>query len=84
MKDTIKGISLLLLVFISVAVVFFVALHSIDEIHYLKSFYPGRFTVEEAFYASGVELIKVIVVSIPFFMLILISLYLLKTYIKKQ
>ncbi len=83
MKGTIKGISLFLFLFVSIAVVFSVALHSIDEIHYLKSFYPGRFTVEEAFYASGVELIKVIIVSIPFSMLILTSLYLLKMYIKK-
>lgn len=36
-----------------------VSLHSVEEIHYLKSFYPDRFSVPEA--AAEVELIKVAV-----------------------
>ena len=39
--------------------------HSIEEIHYLKTFFPKSFTVEQAFYASGIELIKIIIVGIP-------------------
>jgi hypothetical protein len=43
---------------IAVAALTAICYHSIEEIHYLKSFFPGEFTVEEAFYASAVELIK--------------------------
>jgi hypothetical protein len=42
-----------------------VCLHSVEEIHYLKSFFPERFTVEEAYYASLVELIKVVIIGVP-------------------
>jgi hypothetical protein len=38
--------------------------HSIEEIHYLKTFCPGKFTVQEAFFASGVELVKIIIIGI--------------------
>ena len=40
---------------ISIVVIAAVSWHSVEEIHYLKTFYPKQFTVEEAFYASGVE-----------------------------
>jgi len=62
-------------VVISVVVVFAVCWHSLEEIHYLKSFFPQSFTVEEAFYASAVELVKVLIVSLPLVLVILISLY---------
>jgi len=39
--------------------------HSVQEIHYLKTFYPARFTVEDAFWASGVELVKVVLIAFP-------------------
>jgi hypothetical protein len=42
-----------------------VCFHSVQEIHYLKSFFPGQFTVQEAFYASGVELVKVVIIGLP-------------------
>ncbi len=42
-----------------------VSFHSVEEIHYFKSFYPEEFTVEEAFFASLVELIKVFLVVAP-------------------
>ena len=45
-----------------------VAFHSVEEIHYFKSFYPKEFTVEEAFFASLVELIKVFLVAAPIIM----------------
>jgi hypothetical protein len=44
--------------------------HSIEEIHYLKSFFPAKFTVEEAFYASAIELIKVVIIGIPLLLII--------------
>lgn len=52
--------------------------HSVEEIHYLKSFYPNRFNVQEAFYASAVELVKVVIIGIPIFLIIGIGLYLLR------
>lgn len=58
--------------------------HSVGEIHYLKSFYPHQFSVAEAFYASGVELVKVLIIALPFILLIAISLYLLRRYDKKS
>ncbi len=69
---------------IGIVIIFGVCWHSLEEIHYLKSFYPGRFTVEEAFYASAVELIKVIIISLPFFLVILVSLFLLSILRKKD
>jgi hypothetical protein len=51
---------------VSILVVFAVCWHSVQEIHYLKTFYPKQFSVEEAFYASAVELVKVIIISLPF------------------
>ncbi|MGE5894304.1 MAG: hypothetical protein ACM34I_09640 [bacterium] len=55
-----------------------ICLHSIEEIHYLKSFFPRTFTVQEAFYAAAIELIKVAIIGIPFFLLIGICLMLLQ------
>jgi hypothetical protein len=65
-------------IIISIVVVSAVCWHSVEEIHYLKSFYPQRFTVEEAFYASAVELIKILIVSIPFFLITAIALCLIR------
>ncbi len=52
--------------------------HSIEEIHYLKSFFPAKFTVEEAFYASRIELIKIVIIGIPFLLIIGIFMYLVR------
>ena len=67
---------------ISIVVIAAVSWHSVEEIHYLKTFYPKQFTVEEAFYASGVELIKVILIGLPLFLLIGAGLYLLRHFKK--
>lgn len=42
-----------------------VAWHSIEEIHYLKSFFPDEFTVAEAKDASVIEFVKVAIIAIP-------------------
>ena len=52
--------------------------HSVEEIHYLKSFFPKQFTVEEAFYASKVDLVKIAIISFPLILIIGISLYFLR------
>ena len=46
-----------------------VSLHSVQEIHYFKTFYPQSFTVTEAGYATIVELIKVALISFPIILL---------------
>ena len=49
-------------VFLSAVIVIMVmsvSFHSVEEIHYFKTFYPDEFTVQETFYAALVELIKV-------------------------
>ena len=51
--------------------------HSVEEIHYLKSFFPKQFSVEEAFYASRVELVKIAIISFPLILIIGLSLYFL-------
>jgi hypothetical protein len=51
-----------------------VCLHSVEEIHYLKSFFPGDFTVEESFYAAVIELIKVLIIGLPILLIIGICL----------
>ena len=61
----------------SIIIIAAVCWHSVEEIHYLKSFFPKQFSVEEAFYASTVELIKVVIVSVPFFFIIVTGFCLL-------
>ncbi len=64
-----KGMVLILI--IASAVIFSaICWHSIEEIHYLKSFFPKSFTVEEAMFASVIELMKIIILGIPFFLVI--------------
>jgi hypothetical protein len=79
-----KRIILIIAAAVSMLIILVVSLHSLEEIHYLKSFYPRSFTVEEAFYASGVELIKVLIISIPFIIVIFAALCLLKRTDKKD
>lgn len=54
-----------LIVVVGFVVLAAVSWHSVQEIHYLKSFFPREFSVEEAYYASKVELIKVVFISLP-------------------
>ena len=65
---------------ISLFVISAVCWHSVEEIHYLKTLFPRQFSVEEAFYASGVELIKVVIISVPFIGIIIIGLCLFLFY----
>ena len=67
-----------LAILISVVFIFGICFHSLEEIHYLKSFFPQTFTVEQAFYASAIELIKILIIAIPFLLVIGIGLFLLK------
>ena len=78
MSGASKKLLLSLAIVVSIVIVAAVCWHSLEEIHYLKSFYPKRFTVEEAFYASGVELMKVLIVGVPFLLVLWVSLSLLK------
>jgi len=52
-----------------------VSWHSVEEIHYLKTFYPARFTVEEAFWAAGVEGLKVALISFPLLLILGLALW---------
>ena len=52
-----------------------VAYHSVQEIHYLKSFFPNQFSVQEAKDASIIELVKVSLISIPLIIIITVCLY---------
>ncbi len=69
---------------ISVVIVSAVCWHSVEEIHYLKSFYPQQFSVEEAYYAGAVELIKVLIISVPFFFIIVTGFFLLRYWQRKS
>jgi hypothetical protein len=75
---------LLLTTIICLGVIFAVCWHSLDEIHYLKSFFPDRFSVQEAFYASGVELVKVIIISLPLALIIYLCLRLFDIFRNKD
>ena len=71
-----RELLLYLVIFTGAGIYSFICFHSVEEIHYLKSFFPQKFTVQEVFYASAVELIKVIIIGIPFFLFIRICLVL--------
>jgi len=49
-----------------------ISYHSIEEIHYLKTFLPQTYTVEQAFYACGIELIKIIIIAMPVLLVIVL------------
>jgi len=83
MKDLIKqpkAAFLMLAIVIAIGIIVAVCWHSVEEIHYLKSFFPGSFTIEQAFYASGIELIKIIIISLPLILIIFICLNLISTF----
>ncbi|WP_432823489.1 hypothetical protein [Trichloromonas sp.] len=67
------GLLTLALVAVSAA-----CLHSLEEIHYLKSFFPRRFTVQEAFYASAIELIKLTILALPLALIIAVCIAFLR------
>ena len=62
---------------ISIIAITAVCWHSLEEIHYLKSFFPKQFTVEEAFYAGALELIKIAIISLPLILIVGVGLCLL-------
>ena len=77
MNQSFKSFSLLILVTASMVVVISASWHSLEELHFLKSFYPDSFSVADVFYASAVELIRVMIISLPFCLVIWVSLHLL-------
>ena len=74
MKKTLQ-IVIMLVIALGIAVFSAICWHSIEEIHYLKSFFPNTFTVEEAMYASIIELIKILIIGFPFFLIIGLGLF---------
>jgi len=66
------------LIIVSVIFISAVAYHSVQEIHYLKGFFPSNFTVEQAKDASVIELVKVSLIAIPVVIIISLSLFALK------
>ncbi|MBI1913092.1 MAG: hypothetical protein HYS21_13985 [Deltaproteobacteria bacterium] len=75
---------LLLFILICVLIISAVSWHSIEEIHYLKSFYPERLSVEDAFHAAWVEVLKIHIISLPLLTIILICAFLLWLYKKRE
>jgi hypothetical protein len=66
-----------LVVLVGLVVYAGICFHSVQEIHYLKSFFPRQFTVQEAYYAAGVELIKIVIIGIPIVLVIAACLVML-------
>ena len=58
--------------------------HSISEIHYLKSFFPRQFSVQDAYYASAIELIKVIIIGLPILFITASGIYLLRHFSRER
>ena len=71
-------IILYLAIIICFIIISAVSYHSVWEIHYLKSFYTGHFTVADAGWASVVELIKVSLASFPLLIIIIASYFLIR------
>jgi ABC-type phosphate/phosphonate transport system permease subunit len=63
-----------LAILIGVSVFAAVCFHSVQEIHYLKTFFPKDFTMDEAFHAAMIELIKVVIIGLPILLIIAICL----------
>jgi len=73
-----KRALLLALLTAAIATISAVCLHSLEEIHYLKTFLPPSFTVQEAFYAAALELIKVAIIALPLVLVIAVALFFLR------
>ncbi len=71
--DTILSVTIV----ICLTVISIVSFHSVSEIHYLKSFYPGQFSVSDAAYAAVVELVKVVLIAFPLVLTMLVCLFLI-------
>ena len=60
-----KHIALIGLIIFGLVVITIVSWHSVEEIHYLKEFFPHEFTVAEARDATIIEIIKVVFIAFP-------------------
>lgn len=65
------------IIVICLVIIAAVCWHSVEEIHYLKSFFPKQFSVEEAYYASKIELVKIAIISLPLILIIGIGFFFL-------
>ena len=65
----------LIITLLALAAIFAVCFHSLEEIHYLKSFFPHSFSVEQAFYAGLLELVKVVIIALPLVLTIAVCLF---------
>ncbi len=74
----------LLFIIISLVIIAAVSFHSVEEIHYLKSFYPHSFTVAESKDAAIVELIKVLLISLPLILIVICGLFLFRLLPRNQ
>jgi hypothetical protein len=79
MKGSLRLLTLSL-IGVCLAAISAVSWHSVEEIHYLKTFYPRTFTVEEALYATMVEWFKVALISFPLILIVVVGFLLLRRY----
>ena len=75
MRFSLLRILLIVVVLLAVGAITAVCLHSLEEIHYLKSFFPPLFTVQEAGFAAVLELIKVVIITIPLVLVTVVCLF---------
>lgn len=73
---------LLIIIVFCLAGIAIVSFHSVSEIHYLKTFYPAYFSVQDVAYASLVELIKVSLITLPVAIAIFVCLFLIRLFYK--
>lgn len=73
-----KRLILIAILILALASAGAVSLHALEEVHYLKTFFPAAFTVQEAFYAAAIELIKVAIIAIPLMLVVAVSLFFLR------
>ena len=76
MRLSLLRVLLIVVVLLAVGAITAVCLHSLEELHYLKNFFPPSFTVQEACYAAVLELIKVVIIAIPLVLVIAVCLFL--------
>lgn len=74
---------LVTLVFVALAAITAVCLHSLKEVHYLKTFLPQSFSAQEACYAGALELIKVGIITLPLVLIIAVCLFFYRLHFKR-
>ncbi|UFS68706.1 hypothetical protein LPW11_12380 [Geomonas sp. RF6] len=78
--NKVASVSIAVMIVVGILFLAGVCWHSVGEIHYLKTFYPSSFNIDQAYEATRIEAIKVGIIAFPVIVAIAAGLYVLKNF----